>query len=328
MTLSRRSACTLGLSALVGLPAIRHASAQTPDKYPSHPLQLTHGFGAGGNGDVISRIIADGLSARLGQPVVVEPRPGAGGNIASARLVKSAPDGYSLITLTGGHAVSGALYKKLPFDPVNDFQMLSIYGYLAFVVAVKGDSKIKSMADLIATAKASPGKLNFSSVGIGSTQHLAGELLCAMAGIKMVHIPFKGGSAPMTALLGGQIDVLVDSITVAGPQIAAGNVRALGVTSPTPWWSEPSIPPIAAAVPGYDVRTWLGMATVKGVPQPIVERLNSELRVVLARPETKAKLGKIGVDVKASSPEEMSAFVASEIAKWKKVVADANIPKR
>jgi tripartite-type tricarboxylate transporter receptor subunit TctC len=316
------------MSALLGLSAVRHAQAQAPDKYPSRPLQLSHGFGAGGNGDVISRIIADGLSARLGQPVVVEPRPGAGGNIASARLAKSAPDGYSLITLTGGHAVSGALYKSLPFDPVNDFQMLSIYGYLAFVVAVKADGKIKSMADLIAVAKAAPGKLNFSSVGVGSTQHLAGELLCAMAGIKMVHIPFKGGSAPMTALLGGQIDVLVDSITVAGPQIAAGKVRALGVTSPQPWWSEPSIPPIATAVPGYDVRTWLGMATVKGVPQPIVERLNSELRVVLAMPATKEKLGKIGVDVRASSPQEMRDFVAAEIGKWKKVVAEANIPQR
>jgi tripartite-type tricarboxylate transporter receptor subunit TctC len=292
-------------------------------------LLLTHGFGAGGNGDVISRTVAEPLAARLGQPVVVEPRPGAGGNNASARLVKSPPDGNTLITLTGGHAVSAAIYKALPFDPVDDFQMLSIYGYQAFLVAVKAGNPIKSVADLIAAAKANPGKLTFSSVGVGSTQHLAGELFSAMAGVKMIHVPYRGGSAPMTDLLGGQIDVSFDTITVIEPQFRAGKVQVLGVTSGEKWWSLPDVTPIAATVAGYDVRTWLGMAAPKGTPQPVVQRLNAELRNVLGQQPVKDRLQKIGgMDVRASSPDEMRAYVAGEIAKWKKVVASAGIPQQ
>src|SRR5262245_28528261 len=181
--------------------------AGAQDDYPSRPVLLTHGFADGGNGDVLSRIIADALSPRLGQPVIVEPRPGAGGNTASARLAKADPDGYTLISLTGGHAVSAAIYKSLPFDPVADFEMVSIYGYQAFMLAVRKDSPVRSVTDLINAAKAAPGKLTYSSVGVGSTQHLAGALLCAMAGIEMTHVPYRGGTAPMTDLLGGQIDL-------------------------------------------------------------------------------------------------------------------------
>jgi tripartite-type tricarboxylate transporter receptor subunit TctC len=305
------------------LAAATAASAQT---YPERPVTLTHGFGAGGNGDTISRIVAEPLGQRLGKQVIVEARPGAGGNIASDRLAKSAPDGYTLIMLTGGHAVSGALYRKLPFDPVNDFQMISTVGYLAFLIAVRADSPYQTLADVIAAAKAAPGKLTFSSVGVGSTQHLAGELLAAMAGIKLTHVPYRGGNAPMTDLLGGRLDLSVDSITVIGPQLAAGKVRALGVTSPAPWWSHPQIPPVANTVKGYDVRTWLGVAGPKGLPQPIVQKLNTEMRAVLAEPATQERLKKVGMDVHASSPEEMRTLVAGQIAMWKKVIADADIP--
>ena len=262
--------------------------------YPARPVVLTHGFAAGGNGDVISRIIADGLSSRLGQPLVVEPRPGAGGNTASARLAKSPPDGYTLITLTGGHAVSAAIYKSLPFEPVDDFQMVSLYGYQAFMVAVRQDSRIRSIADLIAAAKADPGKLTYSSVGVGSTQHLAGELLCAMAGIQMTHVPYRGGGAPMQDLLGGQIALNVDTITVIEPQLRAGTVHALGVTSAAKWWSLPDVTPIAATVPGYDVQTWLGLAAPKGTPAPIVQQLNAEMRAVLADASVQERLKKVG----------------------------------
>jgi tripartite-type tricarboxylate transporter receptor subunit TctC len=289
---------------------------------------LTHGFAAGGNGDVVSRIIGDALSPRLGQPVVIEPRPGAGGNTASARLAKAESDGYTLITLTGGHAVSAAIYKTLPFDALDDFQMVSVYGYQAFMVAVRKDSAIKTMADLIAAAKAAPGKLTYSSVGVGSTQHLAGALLCAMAGIEMTHVPYRGGTAPMTDLLGGTIDLSVDTITVIEPQLRAGNVRALGVTSDSTWWSLPDVTPITATIPGYDVRTWLGLAAPKGTSAPVVQRLNAALRSGLADPHVDARLRKIGMDVQASSPEEMRAMVASQIARWRKVVADAKIPQQ
>jgi tripartite-type tricarboxylate transporter receptor subunit TctC len=302
--------------------------ADAQDGYPSRPVLLTHGFAAGGNGDVVSRIIADALSPRLGQPVIVEPRPGAGGNTASARLAKADPDGYTLISLTGGHAVSAAIYKALPFDPVDDFQMVSVYGYQAFMVAVRKDSPIKTIGELIAAAKASPGKLTFSSVGVGSTQHLAGALLCAMAGIDMIHVPYRGGTAPMSDLLGGQIDVSVDTITVIEPQLRSGNVRALGVTSGSRWWSLPDVIPIADTVAGYDVRTWLGMAAPKGTPAAVVARLNAALRSGLGDPQVEERLRKIGMDVRASSPEEMRALVASQIANWKKVVAEAKIPQQ
>lgn len=320
---------SFGWIALLGAVAAFGAGlVGAQEAFPSRPLLLTHGFGAGGNGDVISRIVAEPLAARLGQPVVVEPRPGAGGNTASARLTKSAPDGYTLISLTGGHAVSAAIYKSLPFDAVDDFQMLSIYGFQAFLIAVRQDSPIKTLADLIAAAKASPGKLTYSSVGVGSTQHLAGELLCAMAGIQMTHIPYRGGSAPMTDLLGGQIDLAVDSITVIEPQVNAGAVRALAVTSPAKWWSLPNIAPVADTVPGYNVQTWLGMATVKGVPQPIVQRLVTEVHAALDLPATRERLRQVGMDVRPGSPEDMRTLIAGEVAKWKKVVADAHIPQQ
>lgn len=318
----------IGAALLCAAVALGAGRVDAQEAYPTRPLLLTHGFGAGGNGDVISRIVAEPLAAKLGQPVIVEPRPGAGGNTASARLVKSAPDGYTLISLTGGHAVSAAIYKSLPFDPVDDFQMLSIYGFQAFLIAVRQDSPIKTLADLIAAAKASPGKLTYSSVGVGSTQHLAGELLCAMAGIQMTHIPYRGGSAPMTDLLGGQIDVAVDSITVIEPQLTAGSVRALAVTSPARWWSLPQIAPVADTVPGYNVQTWLGMATAKGVPQPIVQRLVDDLHAVLDLPATRERLRQVGMDVRPGSPDEMRTLIAGEIAKWRKVVADAHIPQQ
>jgi tripartite-type tricarboxylate transporter receptor subunit TctC len=312
------------LAALVLAVATPAAAQET---YPTRSILLTHGFGAGGNGDVVSRIVGEAISPKLGQPVVIEPRPGAGGNNASARLVKSEPDGYTLITLTGGHAVSAAIYKSLPFNPIDDFQFISVYGYQAFMVGVKKGNPIKSIADLIAAAKAAPGKLTYSSVGIGSTQHLAGELFCAMAGIKMTHVPYRGGNAPMTDLLGGQIDVSFDTITVIEPQVRGGTVQALGVTSGTKWWSLPDITPIAETVPGYDVRTWLGLAAPKGTPAPVVARLNAAVRAGLTNPQVDARLRKIGMDVAPSSPEEMRTLVASQVANWKKVVADAKIPQ-
>jgi tripartite-type tricarboxylate transporter receptor subunit TctC len=316
---------TIAAAALLALSA---AAAQAQQAYPTPPITLTHGFAAGGNGDVVSRIVADALGRHLGQAVVVEPRPGAGGNTASQRLTTSPPDGYTLITLTSAHAVSAGIYKQLPFDPVDSFQFISTYGYQALLIAVRKDSPIKTMADLIAAAKANPGKLTYSSVGVGSTQHLSGELLCAMAGIQMTHVPYRGGSGPMTDLLGGSIDVNVDTITVIEPQLRAGKVTVLGVTSGEKWWSLPDITPISATVPGYDVKTWVALAGPKGMSAEIVSKINAATRAGLADKETIERLNKIGVDVRTSSPEEMKAMVTEQVAKWKKVVADAHIPQQ
>jgi tripartite-type tricarboxylate transporter receptor subunit TctC len=308
-------------------PGDRFAAAQ--DVYPSRAVTLTTGFAAGGNVDIISRIVAEGLTPRLGQPVIVEPRPGAGGNTASARHVNLPADGYALISLTGGHAVSGAIYKALPFDPVDDFQMISTVGYQSFMIAVRADSPIRTVADLIAAAKAAPGKLTYSSVGAGSTQHLAGEWFSALTGVKMTHVPYRSGSATMNDLLGGQIDVAFDTITVVDPQFRAGKAHVLGVTSATRWWSTPDVAPVAEVVPGYDVRTWIGMAAPKGLPAPVLQRLNGAIRSVLDDPAVADRLRKTGgMDVSASSPEEMRTMVAGQVARWKKVVADAGIPQQ
>jgi tripartite-type tricarboxylate transporter receptor subunit TctC len=303
-------------------------SARAQDGYPNRSILLVQGFGAGGNGDTIARIVAEPLPARLGQPVVVEGRTGAGGNNASAFVARAAPDGHTLILFTGGHAVSAALYKSLSFDPIDDFQMLSTVGFAAFVIAVRKDSPIASLQSLIAAAKADPGKLTFSSVGVGSTQHLAGELLSSLAGIKLTHVPYRGGNAPMTDLLGGRIDVMIDTITIVKPQIEGGTVRALAVTSPKPWWSLPGIAPVADTVPGYDVQTWFGVAAPKGLPEPITRRLNADLVAVLQLPATRDRLQAIGLDVRSSSPDDMRSHVAAEIAKWKKVVSEAQIAQQ
>jgi tripartite-type tricarboxylate transporter receptor subunit TctC len=310
------------------LCALGSFDARADEDYPSRPITLMHGFGAGGNADAIARIVADGLSRRLAKAVIVEARPGAGGNIASDRVAKAPPDGYTLIMLTGGHAVSAALYKALPFDPVDDFQMISTVVFFPFVVAVKANHRFQTLADLIAEAKAKPDTLTYSSVGVGTTQHLVGELLSSVAGIKMIHVPYKGGGGPINDLLGGQIDILIDTLTITAPQLVAGTIRGLGVTSQKPWFSIPDVPPIGATVPGYEVRSWLGIATSRSVPPPVVERLNRELRVVLEMPEIKGKLEAMGNQVRGGSPDEMRNMLASEISRWKQVTGDAGIPKQ
>jgi tripartite-type tricarboxylate transporter receptor subunit TctC len=315
-------------AAAFGAAFVMTVAASAQDSYPSRPVTLSHGFGAGGNSDTVARIISPVLSERLGQQVVVEPRVGAGGNLATERAVKATPDGYTLIVLTGGHAVSGALYKSLPFHPVDDLQMLSTLIYFPFVISVKSDHRFRSLADLIAEAKAKPKTITYSSVGVGSTQHLAGELLASMAGIELVHVPYRGGQAPVTDLLGGRIDVMIDTLTVTRPQLASATIRGLAVTSPNEWPGLKDIPPAAKSVPGYDVRSWMGVATTKGVPEPVVKRLNAEILYALQQPQVRDKLEGIGNEVRGSTPEEMRAWIAGEVAKWQKVIADAKVERQ
>ncbi|HEX9461695.1 MAG TPA: tripartite tricarboxylate transporter substrate binding protein [Alphaproteobacteria bacterium] len=307
------------------LLAVSPAAAQT---YPARPITFMHGFGAGGNADTIARLIGNAMNASMGVPVVIDAHVGAGGTIASDRAAKAKPDGYTIILLTSGHAVSAGLYKKLPFDAVNDFQMISLATAFPFVISVRKDDKRQSLPELIAAAKAKPGQISFSSVGIGSTQHLSGELLQSMAGIQLNHVPYKGGSAPLTDLLGGQIDVMIDTITVTTPQLKGGTIRALAVTTSEAWPSLPDIPPVAATVPGYDVRGWLGVAGPKGLPQPVLERLNLEVRKALADPTVKARIEDMGNMVTPSSPEEMRQFVAADVAKFTRIIQEAHVPQQ
>ena len=306
--------------------ALLAATVAHADNYPTRPITLMHGFGPGGNADVVSRLVGAAMAKSMGQQVVVEAHPGAGGNIAAERAARAKPDGYTLILLPSGHAVSAGLYKHLPYDSLNDFTWISMTTTFTFIISVRADSPYKSLADLIAAAKAKPGKLSFSSVGIGSTQQLCGELFKSMAGINMIHVPYKGGTAPLTDLLGGQIDVMVDTNTVSTPQIKAGKIRGLGESADKPWPGVPGVPPIAQTLPGYNVIGWTGIAAPKGLPKPLVDRLNQEIHKALADPTVKARIEQMGNVATPSTPEEFRARVATDIAQFKKVIQNAHIP--
>jgi tripartite-type tricarboxylate transporter receptor subunit TctC len=296
--------------------------------YPQKPIRLVQGFGPGGNADTVARLVGAAMAAGLGQQVIVEPRTGAGGNVASDHVAKSAPDGYTLILLTGGHAVSAGLYKSLPFHPLDDFSMISIATYLPFVISVRPDHPARDLAGLIRLAREKPGAVKFTSVGVGTTQHLIGELLAASAGVEMLHVPYRGGAAPLQGVLSGDVDALIDTATFTTAQLQAGKVRALAVTPRERLATMPGVPPVADTIPGFDVRSWTGIAGPRGLPAPIVERLNAEVRRALAQPELRKRLEDLGNDVRASAPEEMRSYVADEIARWTKVIREARVPQQ
>ncbi|MBX9992482.1 Bug family tripartite tricarboxylate transporter substrate binding protein [Phreatobacter oligotrophus] len=300
----------------------RMASAQA---WPRRPVMLMHGFGAGGNADSISRVVANALSQDLGEQVVVEAKPGAGGNLASEQVARATPDGHTIILLTGGHAVSAALYKSLRFNPVDDFAFASLVATFPFVIAARADSPIQSIAQLVEAAKREPGKLTFSSVGFGSTQHLAGELFAETAGIKLTHVPYRGGMQPLSDLMSGRIDLMVDSITVTGAAIRAGTIRGLGVTSREPWPALPEVVPIATTLPGFEVRSWIGIAAPAATPAPVIARLEGAINKALLSAQVREQLGFLGVKPEGSTPEAMKAFVVGEIERWKRVVRASGI---
>lgn len=297
--------------------------------YPNRPLRIVHGFVAGGAADTLSRIIAEGLSKRLGQPVIVDAKPGAGGNLAAEAVAKAAPDGYTLGLVTGGHAISAALYKSLPYQPVDGFEMISTLVYYALVVAVRSDYQAKTLSELIVLAKAKPGALSFGSVGFGSTHHLAGELLKIAAGIDMLHVPYRGDAQAITALLAGDVPVIVGTSVLLAPQIESGAVRGLAVTSSTRSALLPKVPSAnEAGLEGFDVRTWAGLLAPKGTPAAIITELNKATLASLADPDLKARLETaIGGEVRGSTPAEMREVVTSEIARWTTVIDRAKIPK-
>jgi tripartite-type tricarboxylate transporter receptor subunit TctC len=299
------------------------------DSYPSHPIRLVHGFAPGGAADTLSRIAAEGLSRNLGQPVIVEAKPGAGGNIAADAVAKAAPDGYTLGLVTGGHAISAALYKTLNYQPVDSFEMISTIVYYALVIAVRNDNPAKSLGDLIAMAKAKPGALSFGSVGFGSTHHFTGELLNSMAGIEIAHIPYRGDSQTIAALLGGEVPMIVGTGVLLAPQIESGAARGLAVTSATRMSLLPNVPTVdEAGVKGFDVRTWAGLLAPKGTAPEIVEKVNAALLISLKDPATRSRLeAAVGGEVRGSTPREMKALVETEIAKWSTVVDKARIPR-
>jgi tripartite-type tricarboxylate transporter receptor subunit TctC len=324
-----RSMRRLTAAVLLVVNGFLASSEALADNYPSRPVRLLHGFAAGGAADTLSRIIADGLSKRLGQPIVVEAKPGAGGNIAAEALAKAAPDGYTLGLVTGAHAISAATYKTLGYQPAESFDMVSTLVYYALVIAVRSDHPAKSLGELIAIAKEKPGSLSFGSVGFGSTHHLAGELLNSMAGIDIVHVPYRGDAQTVTALLGGDVPVVVGTPVLFAQQIQSGAMRGLAVTSPSRTALLPNVPTVdEAGVKGYDVRTWAGLLAPKGTPPAIISALNAATLDALRDPEVKQRLETaVGGEVRGSSPQEMKKLIETEIVKWNGVVERAKLPR-
>lgn len=291
--------------------------------YPSKPIQLIHGFGAGGNADTVARLVAQKLQDGLKQPVVVDIKSGAGGAIATGFVAKAVPDGYNLVMLTGAHTVSAALRKNLPYDSVKDFSFISTVSSFPFVIAVRAEHPAKTLAQLLEMAR--KGQVSFTSVGVGSTQHMVGELLGAAGGVPMLHVPYRGGGAPVQAVIGGEVDVLADTLTVATPHIQSGRLRALAVTSAQPWPSLPGVPSVSATLPEFEIRSWLGLAAPAGMPVPIVQLLNSETRKVLQNPDVQKSLASAGSVASPSSPEAMRDMVQNEIARWHGVIVRRGI---
>jgi tripartite-type tricarboxylate transporter receptor subunit TctC len=284
------------------------------------PIRVLVGFGPGGGTDIVTRIIAPPLSELLHQTVVVENKPGAGGSIASAEAAKADKDGYTASMISAGHTVSAVMIKSVRYDAVKDFAPVALVGQGAFVFVARKDFPANDIKGLIALAKASPGKLNFASVGLGSTQHFAGELFRQMTGIDVKHIPYRGTPAVVTALRAGEVDYAVELVQAVQGQAQSGELKILAVGSPTRWPSIPDVPTmIESGVPGYSVLSWYGWVYPAGTPQAIVDKTSAALNEVLSRPEVKNQMAKAGANVLMATPAEFSKHMSDEVAKWKAV---------
>jgi len=299
------------------------------DAYPEHAIKILQGFAPGGNADNIARALGNEMGKGLNQNFVVEAQTGAGGTIAATTVARAKPDGYTLLLATGGHAVAGALYNSLAYKTVADFEMVSTITYFPFLIVTSADSKFKTLNDLLDAAKKAPESVSFGSAGIGSTHHLAGELLAKMAKVNLLHVPYRGDAASITALMANDVSCIVVPPTAVTSNIKAGKIRALATSGAQRWSGMPELATVAEqGVANYDVRSWAGLMAPAGTPKAVVERLSLEVNKALMVASVKSRLEDMGGDVKGSTPEEMRAMVSAELQKWNQVVADAKIPKQ
>jgi tripartite-type tricarboxylate transporter receptor subunit TctC len=297
--------------------------------YPSKPVRIVLPFGPGGVADITTRTIAPKMSEGLGQQVVVENMPGAGGIRAAETVARAEPDGHTLLLLTNGNAVSQALFKSLPYDPVNDFAMISTVGFFSMVIVTGADSKAKTLQEAIAMAKANPGKMNIGTITPGGTQHLAGELFRSTAGIDALVVPHKTTGEVIIAARNGNVDLAVDFIAPLLSSIKAGALRPLAMTAGKRFPGLPDVPTaIEAGVGGYDVASWNALAAPAKVPRAVVERVHQELAKALAAPEVQKRFEELGVEPRISTPEFLRDFFVSESRRWTRVVEAAKIPKQ
>ena len=295
--------------------------------YPTKPIRLVIPQAAAGTTDTIARAIAQGLEPLLGTPVVAENRPGAGGNIGTELVAKSAPDGYTLVAATSGtQTINPHLYEHLPFDPIKSFAPIALAGFTTNVLVVRSDSPVKTLKELIDYAKANPGKLNYGSAGVGSSPHLAGELFKSMTGTDIVHIAYKGSTPSVTGVLAGQVDLMFTGLTSVSSYVQAGRLRVLSVNAAKRSSALPNVPTAAeAGLPGFDLSFWIGLLAPAGTPQPIVDRLASETIKVLHQPDIRQRLTAQGVEVVAEGPDALAAAIRDDIARWRDVVKKAGI---
>jgi tripartite-type tricarboxylate transporter receptor subunit TctC len=316
--ITRRTALA-GLSAFAAVPAFAQSGGST--------ITMMHGFTPGANVDIVARLIADHLGKRLNRQIVVEPRPGAGGTTSAAAVARAEPDGTTLTILPGGHAVSAAIYKQLPYNAVDSFSFISMLTDFPFILVTYPDHPAKTVADVIKSAQADPGKLTCATAGNGTGMHLAFELFAAMAKAKIQHIPYRGSPQGITDLLAQRVDFQVDTPAVLMPFISDGRLRPIAVTGPKGFFLLPGVPTIGETVPDYTVTSWLGVAGPAGLPPAFVAKANEEIKAILAEPEVIERLRKLGSDVVPTTPQGFRDRVADDVAKWTKVVADANIPR-
>lgn len=317
----RRAALVLAV-----LPAL--ASAQ-PAWAPDGPVRFIQGFAPGGTTDIVARLLAPYLAEALGQPVVVENRPGAGGTIASNTLARSAPDGRTMMLLNNAHAVTAATFRRLPYDPVADVAPVTQVATMGLVFLVQAEGPIRTVADLIAAARARPDAINLGTVGVGSTQHFVAEAFQARTGVRFTHVPYRGTPDLIVALRQGQIQLVVETVAATLRQVRSGEVRAIALSTANRFSGLPEVPTMQeAGIAGFDLATWFTIAFPAGVPAAAIARVNAATRAALERPELRNRLQELGLTPIGSTPEEAAAVIRRDIARWRELVASAGIPQQ
>jgi len=315
------------IRALLCMSALAATTAALAQSYPSKPLRILIAQAPGSATDVISRVVANRLSEALGQPIVIEAKPGAGGALGTEAAARSAPDGYTLFMGNNStHGSNPALYAKLPYDAVNDFAPISMVASVPYVLVVNPSMPVNSVEQLIAMAKSQPGKINYASAGNGSTHHFCGELLKSMAGIDLVHVPYKGSPPGVAAVVAGEVGLMFANLTDIGGQLKAGKLKPLAVTSTTRAPQLAETPTLSeAGLPGFEILSWFALLAPAGTPAPIISRLNAETVKVLARDDIKSTLGAQGLNVASSTPQALAAHIKSEIAKFARIAKAAGL---
>ncbi|MGD0025525.1 MAG: tripartite tricarboxylate transporter substrate binding protein [Xanthobacteraceae bacterium] len=322
MKLLRRRFLQLAAGAGALSAVSRIATAQT---YPSRPVRWINGTAAGSAPDIVARLIGQWLSERLGQPFVIENRLGAGTNIGTEAVVRAPPDGYSLLFITQSNAINATLYNNLNFNFIHDIAPVASISRGPLIMEVNPSVPVKTVPEFIDYAKANPGKLNMASAGNGTPQHVAGELFKMMAGVNMLHVPYRGSPFALTALIAGEVQVMFDTMPASIEHIRAGQIRPLAVTTTSRSETLPDLPTVGEFVPGYEASSWYGVGAPKNTPAEIIDKLNKEINAGLADSKMKARLADLGVAVVQTSPAEFGKFIADETEKWGKVIRAANI---